>query len=1046
MSSFPGSILSARDSSSLPSPSFPVTGRDGVGYLSIAAAIAGQVEDTVAFLPQPGTTSNVLVGTAALSAVDDFYKDYYAVYTGLSPFEGQVLRAYRVSKYIGATRTATLDGPFPLSAVTTGLITVSAGVLDGETVTISDGVNPASVFEFDTNGVVVPGNIPVRLDAVTFISQVREQLAAAIMNRGALLNVKVRSTTGGGVRLINYASGTLGAVAMSDTVVDPAFMTSGMTLWSAGEVTLVREVGLQLNVDLTEDLTGGAAISKSVNIDLQGHRLRGKVDIAAGVYHHIHGGYITNGIRRTTNSYLKITGSTVSRRDEEIYAILTTEAATRSRVDLDGCEIRGVYASRVAFRTGGKFEKCTNPASDDAFAGVPWRFIEATAGINLALEMADFEFHTEASGACLFVEDGSSITYTDPGAASFGCYLSIMGEIYAQKYSHFTVPALASRRFCIFKQIGTGVMSGAGIGGLVALRVGVIQSNLASKFGGSDSYFAAIQFSLWSSQNSIAPGGGGYNIGSPEDAWKIVLEHVQVAALMTIEGSVTCTANISCSSSARVYFDCRAQDTMVIGMDIGSPVTGPPTIGHAVRIFGGSWTGCLVRADQVTGAPTVTCNMAVEANYCVAVRVALLGNLIVQSVGTWTFLGSITLRGVSFYNGLTIGFGFKGGTVTWSGGVAGSVVQVFTHAFRGGSGGMVTASGTVNVEIAGLAFTIGSHAGTSGDLLITGAINISMLGITGSTQTIASHTGTGGTNTVSSATIRISGIQAARLLIASASGAGGTAGASGNLFVNGFRFQIADELVTATVAGGTANFTGTATFDRCTWEAAFTALNAVLGATVSGPTAITFTHCTFSSTWTDATGAGVITWAGASLRSDFCFFGGLLTFVGTRFALVEASEDRFDATPISVSTSGVLPAVYRCWKCSARGKTLGLFAEAIDDFITIAAIGALGAGNLCRINALGEAVGALAGSHVEGVLLIATAAPGDPAVLVRRGAIWVDSAMTVVAGDSGVLDPAVPTQQITGVTVPGQRISRALEATGATPTHPGEAYSIVNLA
>lgn len=105
---------------SVPSPSTPVAGGSGTFYASITAALAGESQTVVSGLvPQAGTGPGVIVGPNTLSAVDNFYKDMFVVDTSVSPGNGMAAQWARVSSYVGATRTLTLDKPWDFSAEAT---------------------------------------------------------------------------------------------------------------------------------------------------------------------------------------------------------------------------------------------------------------------------------------------------------------------------------------------------------------------------------------------------------------------------------------------------------------------------------------------------------------------------------------------------------------------------------------------------------------------------------------------------------------------------------------------------------------------------------------------------------------------------------------------------------------------------------------------------------------------------------------------------------------------------------------------------------------
>lgn len=102
----------------------PVAGGSGTLYLTLAAALAGEIalgetDRITGLVPQAGTAAGSLVGPGSLSAVNDFYKDYYVLNTDTTPTNGLVSQWARVSSYDGATRTLTLDKPWDFSAEST---------------------------------------------------------------------------------------------------------------------------------------------------------------------------------------------------------------------------------------------------------------------------------------------------------------------------------------------------------------------------------------------------------------------------------------------------------------------------------------------------------------------------------------------------------------------------------------------------------------------------------------------------------------------------------------------------------------------------------------------------------------------------------------------------------------------------------------------------------------------------------------------------------------------------------------------------------------
>jgi hypothetical protein len=133
-------------------PNEPVVGGSGTQYLTIGDAIAGETETRVAGnVPQAGTGPGVLVGPGALSAVDDFYKDWFVVNTDTTPTNGLVAQWARVASYVGATRTMTLDKPWNFSAESTFLLVDPVRLTQKQDLTEDVTVNKCAVIDFGGN-------------------------------------------------------------------------------------------------------------------------------------------------------------------------------------------------------------------------------------------------------------------------------------------------------------------------------------------------------------------------------------------------------------------------------------------------------------------------------------------------------------------------------------------------------------------------------------------------------------------------------------------------------------------------------------------------------------------------------------------------------------------------------------------------------------------------------------------------------------------------------------------------------------------------------
>lgn len=121
--------------------------------------------------------------------------------------------------------------PLP-NTLPTGTITTIpvAQLVDGETFTLDDGVNTASVFEFDVAGDgVTGGNVAVDVSSITTADEVRDAIISAI--NGLDPSIFLIDAADGGaatVDLENPRVGNSGNTTSSDTVVDAGFVVTNM--------------------------------------------------------------------------------------------------------------------------------------------------------------------------------------------------------------------------------------------------------------------------------------------------------------------------------------------------------------------------------------------------------------------------------------------------------------------------------------------------------------------------------------------------------------------------------------------------------------------------------------------------------------------------------------------------------------------------------------------------------------------------------------------------------------------------------------------------
>jgi hypothetical protein len=141
------------------------------------------------------------------------------------------------------TPTPTPPPAAPTAVAATGAITPIAGaeLVDGESFTISDGKNPPTTFEFDSDG-------EAKGTAVSFAKDDRpelvgEAIAAAIngVEEGLLVSAK----SGESVELQNDTPGAAGNVPIGETVSSELFTVKGMSGGSGGEEKPEPETNIQ---------------------------------------------------------------------------------------------------------------------------------------------------------------------------------------------------------------------------------------------------------------------------------------------------------------------------------------------------------------------------------------------------------------------------------------------------------------------------------------------------------------------------------------------------------------------------------------------------------------------------------------------------------------------------------------------------------------------------------------------------------------------------------------------------------------------------------
>jgi hypothetical protein len=101
-------------------------------------------------------------------------------------------------------------------------------IVEGETFTLNDGVNPAKIFEFDTDSSVSGSNIPVDISIAVTADDVKTAIINAI-NGATSLDISASSFSSSVVFLSNDNLGTAGNQTITDTVADTGFIVYGMS-------------------------------------------------------------------------------------------------------------------------------------------------------------------------------------------------------------------------------------------------------------------------------------------------------------------------------------------------------------------------------------------------------------------------------------------------------------------------------------------------------------------------------------------------------------------------------------------------------------------------------------------------------------------------------------------------------------------------------------------------------------------------------------------------------------------------------------------------
>src|SRR4051794_2940442 len=191
-----------------------------------------------------------------------------------------------VALLVGSTAlqamTASAGAASGLPAVGTIVTVPGADVVDGEVFLIGDGASSPTVFEFDSNGSVVPGNARVAFGATDTAGQVPTSVVNAVT--AAPLAMAASAAGFAVVSLVSDATGPAANVPMIETVSAPAFTVLGMsggtndgTAAAQATGTIVTVPGADLADGETFTMSDGAGPPSIFEFDRNGSVTSGNV-------------------------------------------------------------------------------------------------------------------------------------------------------------------------------------------------------------------------------------------------------------------------------------------------------------------------------------------------------------------------------------------------------------------------------------------------------------------------------------------------------------------------------------------------------------------------------------------------------------------------------------------------------------------------------------------------------------------------------------------------------------------------------------------------
>jgi hypothetical protein len=662
-------------------------GGSGEVFSSLQAAIDTEAATEETIVPQPGTSSGILVGPATLVPVDDFYMDYYVVNTDTTPSNGLAAQWARVSSYDGATRTFTLDKPWDFSA--------------------------------------------------------------------------------------------------------------------ESDVTLVLPARVWLIQDTDEDIV----IPESIELNLEGHRIRGTVDITGGIFRWIRGagGFITNGVQKINFGVLRTDDCTVSRRNEEIYALLMTEGSNLGRCEVMNCRFGGRVAGRRGY-IGWKIENCTNDGvvTVSGTQDIAYALVESIAGVAVVVTACDISVNSELGGAFFYSEN--SIT----GPAAF---VSIDANIVAPSGALGTV--VTPRHFSLFMAAGASVLTISWLTGASAITIGSFRSLLNT--GVFATLFCVVRVSTAFS--------GTLTITLSQQI-ACEMDGETSTSIVQVEGAGDVSGTVTISGST-ISIKGAVQNGSIRVIILNARLTGSISVSSSLSMNGALVGHILYNVSQNAGAPSITISGPITAYSNAAFSYVTFSAGITVSTGTYTISGAQRSEAAQPIDTGVWTSAVTGGTWIISAPLSFIVLNgsnSYTHLSFSGSGGTVTYSGTNSISkphrfSSGAPLVLVSHGGSGGSAVITGAVNIFYWASSAASMRLATATVSGGTASLTGAVVLYSCYSEGSVIFLNAV-AGATVVGPTSVTLEYFN---TDSTLTTTVGAGTITWAGaTLIFRHCHIQGLFT--------------------------------------------------------------------------------------------------------------------------------------------------------------------------------------------------------------------------------